>query len=71
VRSALPAEREWLLAERLALWENAFVQALLFTEEDEGRVFLDWGRSEDHASVSAAWTYWLDTWLSGRMGLGL
>jgi hypothetical protein len=69
VRSAMPVEREWLLAERLALWENAFVQTLLFTEEPEGRVFLDWGRAEDRVAVIGIWTHWLDNWLSARMKL--
>jgi hypothetical protein len=69
VRSAFPPEREWLLAERLGLWENTFVQALLFTEEEEGRVFLDWGRPEDHDEVAGVWTHWLENWLTARMRL--
>ena len=41
MRSAQPAERERLLAERLALWEHAFVQATLFRDDDPGPVWLE------------------------------
>ncbi len=64
-----PAEREWLLAERLALWENAFIQTLLFTEEEEGRVFLDWAGPDDRAELARVWAHWLDNWLAAQMRL--
>lgn len=69
--SATAAEREWLVGERMALWENAFVQALLFTEAEDGRVWLDWGRPEDRDELVAVWNDWIDNWLSKQMPLHL
>lgn len=69
MRQASLAEREWLLSERLALWENAFVQTMLFTEADVGRVWLDWGHPEDQPELRRIWTIWVDNWLSKEMRL--
>jgi hypothetical protein len=69
MRGSTAVEREWLLGERLALWENAFVQAMLFTEAEIGRVWLDWGQPEDHTELERVWTSWLDTSLAQQMHL--
>lgn len=67
MQHASPAEREWLLGERLSLWENAFIQAMLFTEADAGRVWLDWGRPEDHEDVVRVWSEWTRSWLATQI----
>ena len=69
MRTASAAEREWLLGERLALWENAFAQAMLFTETEVGRIWLDWGRPEDHTELMRVWSDWVDCWLATQMRL--
>ncbi len=68
-RQASPTEREWLLSERLALWENAFVQAMLFTEAEVGHVWPDWGRPDDYADLVRVRDEWLQTWLASQMPL--
>jgi hypothetical protein len=60
-RAGPPAEREWLLAERLALWEDAFAQGLLFGHDaPPGEVRVEPGRPEDHADVERVWGHWQD-----------
>ena len=51
MRSAPPAERRRLVAERLSLWEDAFIQAFLFASEEPGQVWLEPARPEDYAEV--------------------
>lgn len=51
MRRATPPERAWLVGERLALWEDAFVQAFLFRPDEPGEVWLEPARPEDHADV--------------------
>ena len=69
MRDAGPSEREWLVGERLALWENAFIQRMLFTDTEVGRVWLDWGQSEDVPELLRLWREWIDTWLAQQMSL--
>lgn len=65
--TASAAEREWLLSERLSLWENAFVQAMIFTEADTGRVWLDWGRPNDREQLLDVWGRWIGSWLTSQI----
>lgn len=51
MQDARPAERRWLVAERLSLWEDAFIQRFLFASEEPGQVWLEPARPEDHADV--------------------
>jgi energy-coupling factor transporter ATP-binding protein EcfA2 len=51
MRAAAPAEREWLVGERLSLWEDAFVQAFLFRIDEPSEVWLEPARPEDHDDV--------------------
>ena len=66
---ASASEREWLLGERLALWENALIQRMLFTEAEVGNIWLDWGRSEDAPDLIRIWSSWIETWLAKQMPL--
>lgn len=52
------ADRERLLAEQLFLWEHRLMQALLFDEDEPGQVWVEQGRTEDHAEVLEIWRYW-------------
>lgn len=67
VRSAAPADREWLVQEQLALCENAFLQALVYTDVEAGEVWLDVGSAENLAEVRAIWWYWVDHALSREL----
>jgi hypothetical protein len=40
-RSATPEERQWLLGERMYLWENAFIQSLLYQDAELTELSLD------------------------------
>jgi hypothetical protein len=51
MQAARPAERGWLVGERLSLWEDAFVQAFLFAPNEPGQVWLEPARPEDHGDV--------------------
>jgi predicted DNA-binding protein (UPF0251 family) len=57
---ASPAEQERLLAERLALWENAFVQALVYAADDSGAVWLESGGPADLAGIRRVFWYWVE-----------
>jgi AAA ATPase domain len=50
-RSALPGEREWLLAERFFLWENALIRDGFFAGGDLGDIWLSVGRPQDHGTI--------------------
>jgi len=41
MRNATPEERQWLLSERMYLWENAFIQSLLFPDAEFAEVSAD------------------------------
>jgi hypothetical protein len=59
-RGAGPGERDWLVAERLYLSENAFVQAVLFGADEELEpLWLESGRPEDHPDVVRIQMYYL------------
>jgi len=47
MRTASAEDRAWLLAQRLYLWEHAFVQTMLFGQDDPGEVWVEPGRAED------------------------
>jgi hypothetical protein len=47
MRRADPSEREWLLTQRLYLWEHAFVQKMLFGQDDPGEAWVEPGTVED------------------------
>lgn len=51
VRTARPADQEWLMAERFFLWEHGFVQAMLFNKDEYGEVWLEPGAEADHEEV--------------------
>jgi hypothetical protein len=57
VRTAAPVERGWLVAERLFLCEDAFLQAVLFTADDLGQVWVEPGRPEDHSDIVRIWRF--------------
>ena len=40
-RSATPDERQWLLSERMYLWENAFIQSLLYRDAELAELSID------------------------------
>lgn len=46
MRSARVEDREWLLAQRLYLWEHAFMQAFVFGQDDSGEVWVEPGTPE-------------------------
>src|SRR5207244_364480 len=58
MQSAQPAEREWLLAERLSLWENSLVQALAFENQEPGEVWVEAARPEHLPEVLAVQETW-------------
>jgi hypothetical protein len=58
-RSASPSEREWLLAERFYLWQDAIGHGALFGQDDPGDLWLDPGRPDDHAEVLRLEAIWL------------
>jgi hypothetical protein len=47
MRSAGAEDREWLLTQRLYLWGHAFVQRMLFGQDDPGEVWVEPGTAED------------------------
>ena len=56
-RVALPSERARLVAERLYLWENGFVQAMLFGEHEQGQAWMEPGGQADHEDIRRLWFY--------------
>jgi len=59
-RTAPPAERHWLVAERLYLWGNEVVQSILFREDEPGLVYVEPGRPEDGPDLLRIWSEWLE-----------
>jgi predicted DNA-binding protein (UPF0251 family) len=51
MRSASSSERTWLLDQRLYLWEHAFVQTMLFGQDDPGEVSVEPGTAADEAEA--------------------
>jgi hypothetical protein len=51
MRSARAEDREWLLTQRLYLWGHAFVQKMLFGQDDPGEVWVEPGTAEDERQV--------------------
>ncbi len=62
MRTAPEAERQWLLTERLFLWENGLVQTLLFGQHEPGQVWIEPGRTADHRDIVRLWSY---VWTNG------
>jgi hypothetical protein len=58
MQTAGPAEREWLLAERLSLWEHTLVQALAFRELEPGEVWVEAARPDHLADILAIQEVW-------------
>jgi hypothetical protein len=56
MRAAPAAEREWLVRERLGLWENGLLQALDVSAEAPGEVWLEPGGAGDHADLRHVWS---------------
>jgi hypothetical protein len=56
MRTAPAGEREWLLRERLSLWENGLLQALNVTAEMPGEILLELGSEHDHADLLHLWS---------------
>lgn len=52
-------ERHWLLGERLYLWEDGLIRALLFEDQEPGRVWIEPIRDEDVDEVLEAWPRFL------------
>ena len=61
-------ERHWLLGERLYLWEDALIRALLFEDHGPGQVWIETLRDEDVPEVLAAWPHFLRTILATAGG---
>ena len=59
--TAPPTEREWLLSERLYLWEHALVQRLLFGADEPSEVWVEPARPEDLDEVLAVELEWQRT----------
>ncbi len=59
MRVAPPAEREWLVAERLFLWENGLIQTMLFNEGEPGELWIEKARPEDHPEIRRVHTWWM------------
>jgi DNA-directed RNA polymerase specialized sigma24 family protein len=68
-RTAPASERPWLVAERLYLWGNEVVQAILFRQDEPGLVYVEPGRPEDTADVLGVWTHWLETILPSQQAM--
>jgi hypothetical protein len=64
---ATAADKEWLLTERLLLWEDAVAQAILVADEDLDEVWLAPGRPEDHDDVAHLWEVFVDRVLPVEM----
>lgn len=62
--AATAEERERLLADRLFLWEDAFVRDLLFPDAEPGQVWLEAGHPEDLPDLLRIWALWLEQVLS-------
>jgi hypothetical protein len=58
MRRAPAAEREWLLADRFALWEHEFLQAVFGAVDELDQVWVEPGRPEDHADVLRLAALW-------------
>lgn len=54
-RAAPPEERAWLVAERLFLSENVFLQAMLFSEDEGGDLWVAPARAEDRGELPRLW----------------
>jgi len=66
--SASAEERHWLLGERLYLWEDGLIRALLFEDHEPGQVWIEPLRDEDVPEVLAAWPHFLRTILATAGG---
>jgi energy-coupling factor transporter ATP-binding protein EcfA2 len=70
MQDAPARDRQWLLAERLYLWDNVFVQATLFGDDDPGGVWTEAGRvEEDAASFHAVTELYLDQCFPREQGI--
>jgi hypothetical protein len=58
MRQAGPTEREWLLAERLSLWEHTLVQALAFDDLEPGEVWVEAARPEHLSELLTIQEVW-------------
>jgi AAA ATPase domain len=58
MRRAPATEREWLLADRFALWEHEFLQAVFGGADESDQVWVEPGRPEDHAEVLRLAALW-------------
>ncbi len=58
-RRARPADRAWLVCDRLFLSEHAPLQTLLFGHDWQGPIRVDSGRPDDRRAIRAAWDGWL------------
>jgi hypothetical protein len=52
-------QREQLLAERFALWEDAFLDAMLFTDTESGEAWLSPGGPDDRDDIERIWGFFL------------
>lgn len=53
-------DREWLMTERFFLWENAFIQSILFNRDEQGEVWLDVGGPDNRDEVLNLEAFWQD-----------
>jgi hypothetical protein len=58
MRRAPVAEREWLLADRFALWEHGFLQAVFGGADESDQVWVEPAQPEDHADVLRLAAQW-------------
>lgn len=54
-KTAPPAEREWLMTERIYLWGNSLMQQMAFQEGEPDQVWMEAAQPEDHEALQALW----------------
>lgn len=58
MRCASSSDRTWLLDQRLYLWEHAFVQTMLFGQDDPGEVSVEPGTAADEVEALEVEMIW-------------
>ncbi|MGI5836669.1 MAG: AAA family ATPase [Chloroflexota bacterium] len=59
MRVASPIEREWLVAERLFLWENALIQSTMYGEGEPGEFWIEEARPDDYPEIRRIHDWWI------------
>ena len=56
---ATPEEKEWLVSERMFLWEHDLAQTLLFSDDEPDAIWLEPGAASDHEEIMDIWSEWV------------